>query len=281
MKKQMIHTNVPVTCKRWEQIKDISPEPMEWIIPDILPTGFTLLAAGFGTYVGSLTMDIALGVAGNYRLLGRDTVGTHGSVLYVDSRCSYRKLQGRLRNSMCDDGQEGLDSVYIFNSWPRHKEGFEESLCEWLDVHSDTRLVIMSPAVALCARQKRAWYQYEREYEFGGLLRSIAHKHGICILLVTDQVYNPHKGSYALTRDILRNSVGCSGLISSSETLMIFDRQGDFGCLLVTGHDRKESLYRFSYIDDMLPEYEDEIRFGDKGVIRRDNNASIRITQNG
>jgi hypothetical protein len=87
------------------------PEPT-WVVPDLLPAGFALLAGRPKMGKSWLALQLAEAVATGGLFLGRSI--EKGRVLFIAREDSPRRLQGRLREL----GAQGVDGLDLTFSWP-------------------------------------------------------------------------------------------------------------------------------------------------------------------
>ena len=155
--------------------------PMKNVIPGLLTEGVTLLAGKPKKGKTWMALDIAVAVAAPRICLG-DFVPVHGDVLYVALEDNPRRLQRRLKHILVHDDEAWPERLTFAFNWRRLNEGGVDDLAEWLDEHSEARLIVIDTFAAVRALSKD--YGYNEDYSALAGLQRFAGERGIAVLVV-------------------------------------------------------------------------------------------------
>lgn len=205
------------------------PEP-SWLIPGLVPEGGLILLAGRPkTGKSWLALDLATGLASGTTVCGVQ-VERRLNTLYLAMEDTPLRLQARLKKA----GLEAPTGCFIATSWPRLNAGGMELLEKAVTEHG-IGLVIIDTLAKIRPRQGRVVSLYDADYEMLGLLKELADRFGITVLVV-------HHLRKAGSDDPLEEVSGTSGLTGAVDTVLVLKRgrgQAD-GTVFVTGRDVEE-----------------------------------------
>ena len=206
--------------------------PLQWIVPDLLPEGTTVLAGppklGKSCLVYQITVEVALGG----ELLGRAIA--QGDVLYLALEDGKRRGQTRLRAAL---GDRSMPRGRLEVRWSAAKlgEGLEQELLDWLGEHPDARLVAIDTLQRVRARGDARRNAYEVDVEDLARLQDIFKDRAVGLLIV-------HHSKKDAGDDFLASVSGTYGITGSADTTLVIQRKRleTFGKLVVTGRDVQE-----------------------------------------
>ena len=219
---------------RW--LLDEEFPPINWIVPDILPEGVTLLAGKPKLGKSWLALDLCLGVAHGGAVLGTKQV-EGGACLYLALEDSPRRLQRRLKK-MLGGEHEGVsvpDGFDFATGWPRVGEGGETALREWLEAHPDARLIVVDTLKKIRPKTNPNRSVYDVDYEALEPLLPLAAKFGVAIVVV----HHTRKTPGADPLEEISGSYGLSGGVDGV-LVMKRERGKSEAFLHVTGRDVEE-----------------------------------------
>ncbi len=124
--------------------------PIQWIVPDILPEGLTLLAGKPKLGKSWLALDFAVAVAAGGSVLGREC--EPGPVLYLALEDNPRRLQRRLR--LVAESEPWPRDLEFQTEWPRLDAGLSK-MREWVVTRPGARLLIVDKGRAEGHRRAR------------------------------------------------------------------------------------------------------------------------------
>ena len=206
--------------------------PLQWIVPDLLPEGTTVLAGPPKLGKSCLVYQVAVEVALGGELLGRGI--EQGDVLYLALEDGRRRGQTRLRAAL---GDRPMPRGRLEVRWAAAKlgEGLEQELLDWLDQHPDARLVAIDTLQRVRARGDARRNAYEVDVEDLARLQDIFKDRAVGLLIV-------HHSKKDAGDDFLASVSGTYGITGSADTTLVIQRKRleNFGKLVVTGRDVAE-----------------------------------------
>ena len=206
--------------------------PLQWIVPDLLPEGTTVLAGPPKLGKSCLVYQVAVEVALGGELLGRGI--EQGDVLYLALEDGKRRGQTRLRAAL---GDRPMPRGRLEVRWSAAKlgEGLERELLDWLDQHPDARLVAIDTLQRVRARGDARRNAYEVDVEDLARLQDIFKDRAVGLLIV-------HHSKKDAGDDFLASVSGTYGITGSADTTLVIQRKRleTFGKLVVTGRDVQE-----------------------------------------
>jgi hypothetical protein len=207
--------------------------PLQWIVPDLLPEGTTVLAGPPKLGKSCLVYQVAVEVALGGELLGREIV--QGDVLYLALEDGKRRGQTRLRAAL---GDRSMPRGRLEVRWSTSKlgEGLEQELMDWLDQHPTARLVAIDTLQRVRARGDSRRNAYEVDVEDLARLQNIFKDRAVGLLIV-------HHSKKDAGDDFLASVSGTYGITGSADTTLVIQRKRleTFGKLVVTGRDVQET----------------------------------------
>jgi hypothetical protein len=206
--------------------------PLEWIVPNLLPEGTTVLAGPPKLGKSCLVYQIAVEVALGGELLGRRI--EQGDVLYLALEDGKRRGQTRLRAAL---GDRGMPRGRLEVRWSAAKlgEGLEVELLDWLDQHPDARMVAIDTLQRVRTRGDSRRNAYEVDVEDLARLQDIFKDRAVGLLIV-------HHSKKDAGDDFLASVSGTYGITGSADTTLVIQRKRleTFGKFVVTGRDVQE-----------------------------------------
>jgi AAA domain len=213
-------------------------DPVDFVVPDILPTGLIVLGGKQKIGKSWLDLNICLSVASGGIALGRWQV-KQGDVLYMALEDHQRRLQDRLGQLLVAPGEVPPQSLTIVTKWRRMDEGGLEDLENWITQHSNARLVMIDPWVLVKPKSKTRAGEtgYDVEYKALEGVKKLADQYKICILIqfhlrkqVADDPFDELNATTGVT--------ACAdGFISLKRA-----RGEEEGTLFASGRDYKEEV---------------------------------------
>ena len=158
------------------------PSP-QWVIPEVLPVGITLLTGRMGVGKSWLAFKLALAIANNTPVLGQLPV-SQGRVLYLGLEENRHHTFDRATKLL--QGQPAPHTLEWADSWHPLCAGGLADIEDWLDTHETARLVVIDPLnnVYPQHRSNHRFASKERENTIMIPLKVIAAMHHIAILVI-------------------------------------------------------------------------------------------------
>jgi hypothetical protein len=217
------------------------PEPV-WVVPNLLPQGLTLLCGKPKMGKSFLALNIALDLSSGSNVLGKIPINPI-AVLYLALEDTYRRLKGRLSEMIF--GASAPENLHFYTQWDKVDQGGIEQLEDWLNQHSDVKLVILDTFERFRPAQKRNLNIYSDDYAAVERLKNIADSRSIAFLVV-------HHLRKMESDDPLDMISGSTGLSGAADSLAILKRErGSADAFLyVTGRDVIENDYALKFDND-------------------------------
>ena len=207
----------PQTLPSAAELLEKEMPKVQWIVPDYIPSGLTLIAGPPKIGKSWLVLNLALSCAGGLHQVFGNSV-PKADVLLLSFEDNERRLQSRLHD-IIGDQQVKLDNL-LYEFEPHGRGGaFTAWLDKELDEYPGIRVVIIDTLQHIKAHQRQGQPIYEADVEAVRPLRAIAEKRCISIVVV----HHTKKGK----NDPLEAVSGSFGLTGSVDTIITLTRQGD------------------------------------------------------
>lgn len=210
-------------------------QPIQYVIPGIIPEGLTILAAPPKIGKSWLVLDLAYQLATGGEALGAVPVDRTRPVLYMALEDTQRRLQDRLRHL---DVTEAPENLYFQNEVDPGQVLAETRA--FMEAHADEAPVVIIDTLGKIAPPASAGESdYQRDYRVGGGLKAVADcVSGGSVIVV-------HHTRKAHGDDFLDSVSGTQGLAGSADSILVLrrERNEDSGSLSVTSRDAVEGEY--------------------------------------
>ena len=213
--------------KSCEEIMTTVYKPIEFVVDGLLAQGLYILAGAPKVGKSWLVLDMCLSIAKGENVLGRTT--TQGSALYLCLEDSYSRIQNRLYE-LTDEPSESLYFSVLAESIGN---GLEEQIENFKNVHSDLKIVAIDTLQKIKTDEE---YRYGSDYAELAVLKRLAEKLGICILIV----HHTRKSRDSDPFNMISGTTGISGCVDGSLVLIKSKRTSSTAKLFATGRDIRE-----------------------------------------
>ncbi|GAB3630267.1 hypothetical protein GCM10027419_51240 [Pandoraea terrae] len=207
-----------------------------WIVPGIIPEGLSLLAGKSKCGKSWLALQTAVDVA---------NVG--GDVLYLALEDTQHRLQDRL-SQVCGDGTPP-ERLYLASqsNWYRLDSGGLKDIRQWLQEHSEARLIIVDTLAKVKPQGQRNGNSYGEDYAALEGLKQLADEFRVAILVVH------HTRKMPDSDDPFNEISGTTGLMGCADTAMVLKRPrgSNQANLFVTGRDVEEQKMPMTWDPDL------------------------------
>lgn len=158
------------------------PDP-QWVIPELLPVGITLLTGRPRVGKSWLAFKMALAIASNISVLGYMPI-SQGCVLYLG--LEETRYHARDRATKLLQGQTAPAGLEMADSWHPLAAGGLADIEDWLDAHETARLVVIDSLISVYAKRRSHHRFADREKENTIMipLKVIADMHNVAILVI-------------------------------------------------------------------------------------------------
>lgn len=210
-------------------------QPIQYVIPGIIPEGLAILAAPPKIGKSWLVLDLAYQLATGGEALGAVPIDRARPVLYLALEDTPRRLQDRLRHLEVTEAPEQL----YFQTEVDPTEVLDQAREFMLLHHDQAPVVIIDTLGKIASPATSGESDYQRDYRVGGGLKGIADcVSGGSVIVV-------HHTRKAMGDDFLDSVSGTQGLAGSADSILVLrrDRNDDRGSLSVTSRDAVEGEY--------------------------------------
>lgn len=218
--------------------------PIEWIVKQILPVGLALLGAPSKYYKSYMALGLCYSICGGKKFLDFDS--NKSACLYLDLESTKRRPKNRL-DQIASPFEDKPDNLYIITAEDdvgRIGEGFERQIESQLEQHPDIKLIVVDVFQMIRPPAKRNQTGYDRDYDDLRVLKQIADKHSISVMLIhhtrkmkdPSDVFNEFSGS-----------TGVMGALDCAWAITKDDRYSDEGTLHITGRDMESQKLKIRF----------------------------------
>ena len=152
-------------------------EPVEYLVDGLLAPGLYILGGSPKVGKSWMALQLCLAVCGGKAFLGRKTTQTE--VLYLALEDGPQRLHSRALR-LADTAPEGLHLCHRAAPVGR---GLEQQIEAQLAEHPHIRLVVLDTLQKVrCGNG--GGMSYSSDYEDAGLLKALADRNGICLLVI-------------------------------------------------------------------------------------------------
>jgi len=215
--------------------------PIQWVVPDYLPEGLSILAGRQKLGKTWLALDWAIAVATGGAAMG-SVFCEGGDVLYIDLENGHRRIQGRISMLFpAERNRPDLSRLGWVNDAPDLNKGFVHALEDWRSSVIEPRLVVIDVLQRIKPVGKANQTSYESDYDAMSALQRWAMERRVGVLCL----HHTRKGG---ADDPLEALSGSNGLSACADTTLLLDRDGNGTTLYVRGRDveEKESALTFT-----------------------------------
>lgn len=195
------------------ELESLQAPPIQWIVPDLIPEGLTILAGKPKVGKSWMSLGLAAAVAEGNEYLGRQT--PEGVALYLGLEDTLPRFQRRLRK--IQQGEPFPKMLRAETRWPRCPDGAQQ-IVEWMDKNPDTKLVIVDTFAKIrheASDRQRGTYQ--DDYSALADLKLIADHFHIAVVVV-------HHTRKAAAEDTLDEVSGTTGLSGAADTILVLKK---------------------------------------------------------
>ena len=204
------------------------------IVENLIYPGTYILAGAPKVGKSFLVAQLAYHIATGQRLWDYEV--KQSTVLYLALEDDHRRLQKRMNRMF---GVDGTANLYFAITAKKLGEGLEDQLEEFINLHPDTRLIIIDTLQKI--RQGNGdSYSYANDYECVGNLKKFADQKEICLLIV----HHTRKQQASDKFDMISGTTGILGCADGAFVLQKERRTDSSATLDIVGRDQcDQKLY--------------------------------------
>lgn len=205
----------PATSGLWgHELDAYEARPVEWVVPDLIPEGLTILAGKPKIGKSWMSLGIAAEVARGGEYLDRPL--QQGKALYLALEDTLGRLKRRLAKVLA--GAPFPKDLRVETLWPKSPDGTKQ-IQAFMEKHPDTRLVIIDTLAKIRHeagdRQKGT---YQDDYTALQGLKQVADHYGIAIVVI-------HHLRKSAADDALDEVSGTTGLSGAADTILVLKQE--------------------------------------------------------
>ncbi len=198
------------------------------IVENLIYPGTYILAGAPKVGKSFLVAQLAYHIATGQRLWDYEV--KQSTVLYLALEDDHRRLQKRMNRMF---GVDGSTDLYFAITAKKLGEGLEDQLEEFINLHPDTRLIIIDTLQKI--RQGNGdSYSYANDYECVGNLKKFADQKEICLLIV----HHTRKQQASDKFDMISGTTGILGCADGAFILQKERRTDSSATLDIVGRDQ-------------------------------------------
>ena len=222
-----------------EQLQSAPYSPVPFLVDELIPEGLHILAGAPKIGKSWLALWLCLCVSQGQPLWNFDVM--QGEVLYLSLEDSYRRIQSRLFD-LTEDAPPTLHFAILADTL---KRGLEQQIEQFLMEHPTTKLVVIDTLQRVRSTGGDS-NLYANDYQDVGLLKQLAGKHHIAILLI----HHLRKLHDDDPMNMISGSTGLSGAADSAFVLQKNARSANAATLHCTGRDIPNRTLKLEFGED-------------------------------
>ena len=222
-----------------EQLQSAPYAPVPFLVDELLPEGLHILAGAPKIGKSWLALWLCLCVSQGQPLW--NFAVTQGEVLYLSLEDSYRRIQSRLFD-LTEDAPPTLHFAIMADTL---KHGLEQQIEQFLTEHPTTKLVVIDTLQRVRSAGSDS-NLYANDYQDVGLLKQLADKHHIAVLLI----HHLRKLHDDDPMNMISGSTGLSGAADSAFVLQKNARSANAASLHCTGRDIPDRTLKLELGED-------------------------------
>ena len=219
-----------------EQLQSAPYSPVPFLVDELLPEGLHIFAGAPKIGKSWLALWLCLCVSRGQPFW--NFAVTQGEVLYLSLEDSYRRIQSRLFD-LTEDAPPTLHFAILADTL---KHGLEQQIEQFLTEHPATKLVVIDTLQRVRSTGGDS-NLYANDYQDVGLLKQLADRHHIAILLI----HHLRKLHDDDPMNMISGSTGLSGAADSTFVLQKSSRLANIASLHCTGRDIPDRTLKLEF----------------------------------
>jgi hypothetical protein len=218
-------------AQSYADLKDLNFMPLQWVVPDYIPEGVTLLAGKPKVGKSWLALAVTMACAENSIVLDRRC--PQRSVLYCALEDNQRRMRSRTEK-LITNNEDWPANAHAIYKLPPMDQGCIEWLQHYVDNLPSLGVIIIDTLAKIRGANRKDEGQYAGDHRTMSALLEFAHKTGIAIIVI-------HHVRKQTAEDIFDTISGTLGLNGGADTLAVLTRAGDEQLrLAIRGRDLEE-----------------------------------------
>ena len=222
-----------------EDLQNRTYEPTPFLVDELIPEGLHILAGAPKIGKSWLALWLCLCISLGQPLW--NFAVTQGEVLYLSLEDSFQRIQMRLFD-LTEDAPPTLHFAIMADAL---KHGLEQQIEQFLNEHPNTKLVVIDTLQRVRGTGSDS-NLYANDYQDIGLLKKLADKRHIAILLI-HHLRKLHDND---PMNMISGSTGLSGAADSTFVLQKSSRLANIASLHCTGRDIPDRTLKLEFGED-------------------------------
>lgn len=192
------------------------PDP-EWIVKNYVPPGVTMVVGAPKMGKSWMTLNLAVGVAvkSGY-FLGSVPIDNSGDVLYLALEDTFRRIKSRLKTTIISGSYP--KNLTFWTDLPKLTAGGIAKIEHWIKTSPNPKMVVIDVFQKVRdVKLNKKSTAYEDDYEEIGIIKKLADKYNIAIILV-------HHTRKSDATDFVDKINGSTALAGACDGLLIIKR---------------------------------------------------------
>lgn len=231
----------PITTMTGTQLMAATFPEVEWVIPGIIPEGFTVIAAPPKAGKSWLVLDTAIALSTASKTLGAYETPEARPVLYLALEDTFKRLQKRL--TILDYQPSDLLTIRI----NLEEELYETVITDWLAQHSEQKPLVIVDTLGRVRPVGDA--NYNSDYAFSASFKKLVDPIPGAALWAVHHTRQRQLG--VPLGDFLESVSGTSGITGAADTIAVLarERHETSAIFAVTGRDVEENQYALEFVN--------------------------------
>ena len=222
-----------------EQLQSAPYSPVPFLVDELLPEGLHILAGA--PKIGKSWLALWLCLCGSQGQALWNFATTQGEALYLSLEDSFQRIHTRLFD-LTEDAPPTLHFAIMADTL---KHGLEQQIEQFLTEHPTTKLVVIDTLQRVRSAGSDS-NLYANDYQDVGLLKQLADKHHIAVLLI----HHLRKLHDDDPMNMISGSTGLSGAADSAFVLQKNARSANAASLHCTGRDIPDRTLKLELGED-------------------------------
>lgn len=231
---------------RWtiSAVLETKPEPLNWVLPGVIPEGLTLLVgapkAGKSWFNMNLLVSMMTGRPDQLFSWGQP----HDPVpsLYLALEDPHRRIHDRLIRVVSGIDFDPSNAGEVWLDLAPLRNGGREEIERWLEAHPTARCLQVDVLAKVRGQQDTSGGLYQADYEALEPLKEIADEYGVGVIVT-------HHDRKKVDEDFVNMVSGTKGVTGAADTILYLTRQrgSTSGTLRCESRDVEECTYGLEF----------------------------------
>jgi RecA-family ATPase len=225
------------------EVQQMKLKPINWIIPNFLPEGLTILAGRPKIGKSWLALNLSLAIARGGKALSYFNCNKH-SIFYIPYEDNIRRLRDRMNNILSFEADRVAPSNLHYPQdleFPKLNDGGLNQIKKIITDNKYIKVIIVDTfGSAISQKKSIAHNSFLDDYNLASDIQKLAIGNQICIILL-------HHTRKATSENIYDEISGTTGLTAAPDTLIVLKKESKSFTMHVTGRDVPDNEYTLKF----------------------------------